>query len=261
MYFIVVLGTAGSGKSTLTSALHYYLSINQLDASTVNLDPAVVSLPYKPDIDVREIIDARELMNRYGLGPNGALVRAIDILSIKADELRDEIWSLKSNYVIIDTPGQMEVFAFRESGPNTLATIIGGAKTVSLFLIDAMYLVKPSSYLSALLLAASTFFRIKLPQILVLNKKDMLPPELVEKIMEYREDPYRLVEELANESIQSSTLWGIDDIYAMVERLQTFETVLASSKTMDGFDDLYAVIQRVVAGGEDYYTEEPSPRL
>ncbi len=56
-------------------------------------------------------------------------------------------------------------------------------------------------------------------------------------------------------------LWGIDDIYTIVEKLQMYEIVPVSSKNLSGFNDLYAAIQRVVAGGEDYYTEEPSPRL
>ncbi|MEM1600305.1 MAG: GTPase, partial [Sulfolobaceae archaeon] len=28
-----------------------------------------------------------------------------------------------------------------------------------------------------------------------------------------------------------------------------------------GFNELYAEIQRVIAGGEDYLTEEPNPKL
>ncbi|ABM79998.1 hypothetical protein [Hyperthermus butylicus] len=34
-----------------------------------------------------------------------------------------------------------------------------------------------------------------------------------------------------------------------------------SSVSGYGLDDLYATIQQVLAGGEDFYTEEPSPRL
>ncbi len=261
MYFIIVVGTAGSGKSTLTSALYYYLVNNQLDAVTVNLDPAVESLPYKPDIDAREIVNARDLMRRYGLGPNGALVRAVDILSYRVDELRDEIWSLKANYVIVDTPGQMEIFAFRESGPAMLDVLIGDTRSVTLFLIDSIYLVKPSNYLSALLLASSTYFRLKLPQILVYNKIDLLPEGFIDKLINYKEDPYTLADELAKETMNTPMLWGIDDVYTIVEKLQMYEIVPVSSKNLSGFNDLYAAIQRVVAGGEDYYTEEPSPRL
>ena len=51
-YFIVVLGTAGSGKTSLTSVLQTYLEDHQLDSIIVNLDPAVEELPYEPHVDV-----------------------------------------------------------------------------------------------------------------------------------------------------------------------------------------------------------------
>jgi len=44
-------------------------------------------------------------------------------------------------------------------------------------------------------------------------------------------------------------------------RLTAYELIPVSSITREGFDNLYAIIQRIVAGGEDYYTEEPSPIL
>jgi hypothetical protein len=39
--------------------------------------------------------------------------------------------------------------------------------------------------------------------------------------------------------------------------------VVPHSIGIKGFNryDLYAAIQRILAGGEDYYTEEPSPAL
>jgi GTPase SAR1 family protein len=260
-YFIVVLGTAGSGKSTLTGALQTYLAENQMDTVTINLDPAVLTLPYKPDIDVRDRVNARELMLEHGLGPNGALVAAVDMLSLQAEELRDEIWSLKSNYMIIDTPGQMEIFAFRETGPITLNIILEGAKSVSLFLIDAVFASSPANYFSALLLATSTFLRLNLPQIIVLHKTDLLTDDDINRILSYKDDPYILAEDLSSSKDSLELPWTSDEIVSMAEKLQSFEMVPVSSRKMEGLDSLYAAIQRVVAGGEDFLTEEPSPRL
>ncbi|MET1159770.1 MAG: ATP/GTP-binding protein [Thermoprotei archaeon] len=259
-YFIVVLGTAGSGKTTLTAALVDFLLDNQLDAVAVNLDPAVEKLPYKPSVDVREYVDAHELMEKLGLGPNGALIVAIDMLSLRIDELVEEIHSLRANYIVIDTPGQMELFAFRETGPLVIKSIVSDYKAVSLFLIDAVQASKPSNYFSALLLAASTQFRISLPQINVLTKIDLVPNNVVEEITSYHDDPSQLATRVLEDK-SASLMWSEDDIAIIAERLMNIDVVPVSSKTLFGFDNLYAYIQRVVAGGEDYYTEEPSSRL
>ena len=56
-------------------------------------------------------------MNEYGLGPNGALVLASDLIAEKTEMIGGEIEDLQSDVVIVDTPGQMELFAFRASGP------------------------------------------------------------------------------------------------------------------------------------------------
>jgi GTPase SAR1 family protein len=259
-YYIIVLGTAGSGKTSLTSVLQTYLADHQLDAIVVNLDPAVESLPYKPDVDVRDYVDARELMRKTGLGPNGALIASIDMLAANIEELREEIDSYRANYVIVDTPGQMEIFAFRPTGPLVLSALVGDYKAVALFLTDITYTTRPSNLLSALLLAASTHFRLKYPQINVLTKIDLLPGEEVEKVLAMLEDPEQLASSITSER-DVRLLWDLEDVEYLAEKLTIFETIPVSNVTGEGFDDLYASIQRVVAGGEDYYTEEPNPVL
>ncbi len=259
-YFVVVLGTAGSGKTSLASVLHTYLSSHQLDATLVNLDPAVEDLPYEPDVDVRDYVDARELMSKTGLGPNGALIASIDMLLANIEEIVEEVWSYKSNYVIIDTPGQMEIFAFRQAGPLVLKALIGNAKAVALFLVDATYASSPSNLFSALLLAASTHARLGLPQINVLTKVDLLEPDIASKTIEMLEDPELLASKVAEEA-SARLIWETREVESILEKLLVFDYVAVSNVTGEGFDDLYAAIQRVVAGGEDYYTEEPSAAL
>lgn len=259
-YYIIVLGTAGSGKTSLTSVLQTYLVSHQLDAIAVNLDPAVESLPYKPDVDIREYVNARDIMRKTGLGPNGALIASIDMIMSNIEDLKEEISSYRANYIIIDTPGQMEIFAFRPTGPLVLSAIVGDAKAVSLFLADITYAARPSSLFSALLLSASTHFRLRYPQINVLTKIDLLPGEEVEKILEMIGDPELLASSISSER-DLRLFWDISDIEYISEKLTIFETIPVSNVTGEGFDNLYSSIQRVVAGGEDYYTEEPNPML
>lgn len=259
-YFIVVLGTAGSGKTSLSSMLYTYLTSHQLDAVLVNLDPAVEDLPYSPDVDVRDYVNTWDVMKKTGLGPNGALIASIDLLLTSIDDLRDEIWGYKTNYVIVDTPGQMELFAFRATGPMVLKAITSDARSVSVFLIDAVYAKQSSNLLSALLLSASTYTRLKMPQVIALTKIDLLDSDELESIIKSLEDPEILSTNIMNER-DARLIWDRLEVVEIVEKLLLFETIPLSNTTGEGFDDLYAAIQRIVAGGEDYLTEEPSPRL
>ena len=112
MIVIFFIGTAGSGKSLLTASLSDWLKVGKQNVATVNLDPGVSTLPYVPDIDIRNKIDIYQIMDDYQLGPNGALVLASDLIAEEAQLIGAEIENLQSDVVLVDTPGQMELFAF-----------------------------------------------------------------------------------------------------------------------------------------------------
>src|SRR5207247_911591 len=111
LYFI---GTAGCGKSTMVRGFDDWMASQGLDIVTVNLDPGAERVPYDIDIDVRDWIRLAEVMEEHGLGPNGAQVVAADLLAMDAGEIQETMDTFRTNYFLIDTPGQMELFTFRE---------------------------------------------------------------------------------------------------------------------------------------------------
>ena len=80
---IFLAGTAGSGKSLLTSRLLQWYKDNKSFPISLNLDPGALNLPYKPDVDVRNYINLDTLMERYELGPNGSLIMANDMIATR----------------------------------------------------------------------------------------------------------------------------------------------------------------------------------
>jgi GTPase SAR1 family protein len=117
MFIVFIIGTAGSGKSLLTASFSEWLKMSKQNVTVVNLDPGALKLPYSPDVDVRNYVNVGDLMEKYGLGPNGALIMAADLITDEIDEISKEIEDLTSDIVLVDTSGQMELFAFRASGP------------------------------------------------------------------------------------------------------------------------------------------------
>lgn len=179
MKAIFVAGTAGSGKSLLTSKIHEYYTRNGAFTAILNLDPGVISLPYTPDIDIRDSVDIVSIMKQYDLGPNGALMMANDLIASKLDELQEEADKINPDYLIVDTPGQIELFAYRTSGPYFVNNFAADQKS-ALFLYDGVLVTTAVNFVSMALLATSIRLRMGMPTINVLTKTDLIADKISE---------------------------------------------------------------------------------
>ena len=177
MKIVFVTGTAGSGKSLLTARIHEYYTRNGAFAAILNLDPGVENLPYTCDIDVRDQVDIVSIMKQYDLGPNGALIMANDLIASKLDEFQTAVNNVNPDYLIVDTPGQIELFAYRSSGPFFVQNFDADEK-VNLFLFDGALITSPVNFVSVALLATSIKLRLNLPTINVLTKTDLIGEKL-----------------------------------------------------------------------------------
>jgi GTPase SAR1 family protein len=174
---IFISGTAGAGKSLLTSKLHEYYTKNGAFAAILNLDPGVESTPYTCDIDVRDYVDIVSIMQQYDLGPNGALIMANDLIASKIDDIKSEVDRVNPDYLIVDTPGQIELFAYRSSGPFLVENISSEEKT-NIFLFDGALITSPVNFVSIALLATSIRLRLNVSTINVLTKTDLIGTKL-----------------------------------------------------------------------------------
>ena len=253
MDMLFTVGMAGSGKSSLTGAYLDWLRSKDRDVIVVNLDPGATSLPYTPDIDAKKYVDIEQLKLDYGLGPNGALIMASDILANHVEEIREEIKGNNPETVLVDTPGQIELFAFREGGRFLANELVeeGGAV---IYLMDAPFTRSPLNYISNLYLAAAIYSRIPQPQIHVLSKSDMITEDEIEKIIEWTSDLDRLDHELLNSKEQNLTLITRDLANAVFATGLVSEPIPVSSKDNSGLLDLDVAVTRILSGGEENST-------
>ena len=61
---IIIIGMAGSGKTTLVQRLNSHLHTRKTPPYLLNLDPAVRNLPYQANIDIRDTINYKEVMKQ-----------------------------------------------------------------------------------------------------------------------------------------------------------------------------------------------------
>jgi GTPase SAR1 family protein len=245
-YFI---GTAGSGKSTITGGMKKYV-INrdpEITAITINLDPGAKSIPYVPDIDIRDYIILDEVMEKYELGPNGAMILASDLMVNYLDDLKDEIDDYNPDWVFVDTAGQLELFAFRETGPLIASSLGFGSiqKSVS-FLFDSNFVLRPNGFISTLLLAASVQFRFRdISQINVLSKVDLIDEDQIDMIVNWSQD-FQALEDSTNEresGLIRELSMLISDVFTQLG--STSELIPISIKEENGIELLFAYLQRI----------------
>jgi GPN-loop GTPase len=250
MNIVYITGTAGSGKSLLTSSLVSWYREKSQDAIAVNLDPGVLSLPYDPDVDIRNSVDMQQIMTDYSLGPNGALIFANDLIASKLGEIQEEIESTTADFVVVDTPGQIELFAFRESGPFIAKGLEADSK-VLLFLMDSLVASSPTNFLSLALLSTSVQLRMELPQMQVLSKTD-LAKDKVPEIIRWAKDPLAYEEALSQ--LKSGTEYSFySQLFRSLKRSSlSLGLYPVSSYTREGFIGLIGEFARIFGGGEEY---------
>ena len=251
MLIVFIIGTAGSGKSMLTAAFSKWLKISKQNVAVVNLDPGVLTLPYSPDVDVRDYVNVEDLMEKYGLGPNGALIMAADLIADEIEQISKEIEELKSDIVLVDTSGQMELFAFRASGPYIASELTKEPKAI-VYLFDAVFSVNPLNYVSNLFLSTAVYNRFFLPQVHLLSKSDLLPKEEVDKIVDWSANPNALETSIEQKLEGTKRLLSRNVMRAIYQLGLKFLLIPISAKTNEGIINFNTSLERILAGGEKY---------
>jgi GPN-loop GTPase len=247
IYFV---GTAGCGKSTMTAAFSEWLQTQGYDAVIVNLDPGADTLPYEADIDIRDWIRLSDIMKDYKLGPNGAQIAAADLLAVNTPKVSDILETFETDFVLFDTPGQLELFAFRNSSKKIIEAFDPEASMIC-FLVDPMLARNPNGFVTSMVLSAITNFRLEVPIFNMISKADILTEDEIEDITRWDDDNEALFNALMDEVTGAQNQMSI-------EILKALETVgagggigFSSSETMSGMEDIYNVAQEIHSGGGD----------
>jgi GTPase SAR1 family protein len=245
-----IIGTAGSGKSLFTAAFSEWLKMSKQDVAVVNLDPGVLKLPYSPDVDIRNYVDVGNLMEKYGLGPNGALIMAADLIADEIENISKDIEAANADIVLVDTPGQMELFAFRASGPYIVNELTREPKAI-VYLFDAVFSVNPLNYVSNMFLSAAVYIRFFQPQVHLLSKCDLLPKREVERITDWSANP-RALEDSIEQLEDAKRLFSRNMMHAISQLGLKFLLIPVSAKTNEGLINFNTTLERILTGGEKY---------
>ncbi len=256
---LFVVGTAGAGKSSLVTSFQRWARFLDIDVLAVNLDPGAERVHYDPEFDVRDLVSLSEVMDEYDLGPNGAQILAADLVASQAEDVFDQIEGLSGDIMIVDTPGQVELFAFREASSH-LVHVLGQGRACLIFLFDPLLSSTPSGFVSQMLLSSIVHFRLGLPTANFLSKSDLLEPEKLDRILEWGENLDVLEAALYEESAQQTLYEGaggqraefaIGQLRMMQHAAIQPGLIPISSEMEEGQADVLSFAQNIFGGMSD----------
>ena len=247
---LFVVGTAGAGKSTLVTAFQRWARFLEIEALTINLDPGAERVHYDPEFDVRELISLSEVMGEYDLGPNGAQILAADLVAAQAHEIQQELDGLAGDLMVIDTPGQVELFAFREASSH-FVEVLGQGRAALIFLFDPMLSRTASGFVSQMLLSNIVHFRLGLPAANFLSKADLLDEEALERVLEWGDSLDALEAALYDEAGGQRTEFAIGQLRMMKHSQVEPGLIPLSSEEEEGLADILSFAQNLFGGMAD----------
>ncbi|XP_054281858.1 GPN-loop GTPase 3-like [Macrosteles quadrilineatus] len=255
-YAQLVMGPAGSGKSTYCSAIAKHAEAENKVIQVVNLDPAAEYFDYEPFVDVRELIQVDDAMEDEDMqfGPNGGLVFCMEYLLENVDWLRDQLGDGDDDYTIFDCPGQIELYTHM----NTIKHLVEllqqwNFNVCGVFLVDAQFMVDGPKFLSGTMAALSVMVNLELPHVNVLSKMDLLTKSARNRLDSYLDpDPNALLQDNEKTSTWNSKYRKLTE--ALGQIIEDFSLVRfhpLNIKDEENLADLLLTINNVIQYGED----------
>ncbi|TEB18263.1 hydrolase [Perkinsus sp. BL_2016] len=249
---IVCVGMAGSGKTTFVHRLYLHLQSIGKRVYAVNLDPAVKNVPYPTNIDIRDTVDYKKVMKEFTLGPNGAMITSLNLFATKFDQVIDVLEKRANDfdYILVDTPGQIEVFNWSASGQIILDSLAVSFPIVTAYCVDTVRCRNPTTFMSSMTYACSIMYKTKLPFVLVFNKIDIMPCDFAQEWM--TEFDKFLAALKPDESGYMASLSRALCL-AMEEFYSELRTVGVSSITGKGMEELDQAIEAAIVEYHESY--------
>mmetsp|Transcript_22996 Transcript_22996/g.39123 ORF Transcript_22996/g.39123 Transcript_22996/m.39123 type:complete len:341 (-) Transcript_22996:23-1045(-) len=256
----IVIGMAGAGKTSVIQRWNSELARKNKKGYMINLDPAVTGkLPFGASIDIRDSVDYKEVMNQYQLGPNGAIVTSLNLFASRFDQAIGFVEKKVNqvDHIVIDTPGQIEVFTWSASGTIITDMLAATLPTCVIFVVDTVRSKAPATFVANMMYACSVLYKTRLPLVLCFNKIDIVSHDFAKEWMtDFMAFQTAVAEEPGADSNYMSSFTQSMGL-VLEEFYRTLECVGVSALTGLGFDDLFDAVKK----SAQQYNKEYKPEL
>ncbi|KAJ5073841.1 gpn-loop gtpase 3 [Anaeramoeba ignava] len=171
----LVIGPAGSGKSTYTQTIQKHCELSRRTVHCINLDPAAEYFAYNPTIDIRDLISLEDVTEELNYGPNGGLVFCMEYFINNIEWFKKQIGEFEDDYLIIDCPGQIELYSHFSLMTKLIQEMQNWNYTVcGVYIIDCHFILEPYKFISGMLACLSSMIQLEIPFVNVISKMDLL---------------------------------------------------------------------------------------
>ena len=263
-----------------------------LPAYCVNLDPATLGeTAYDVSIDIRDTVNYKQVMEQHQLGPNGAIMTSLNLFATKFNQvlhiLEQRAFGMNAtqesvnisttdpsssppihnqhkptmNYILVDTPGQIEAFTWSASGQIISEALASSFPTCLCFVVDTVRCAaSPNTFMSNMLYACSMLYRTRLPLVVCFNKIDVVSHDFC---LDWMRD-YEAFQQALDDHAASSGFYGsltrslslvLDEFYANFAN-----AVGVSAVTGEGLPEFCAILQKAATVDFQDYVENLQAR-
>ncbi|KAG2502166.1 hypothetical protein HYH03_000653 [Edaphochlamys debaryana] len=246
---------AGSGKTTLIQRINSHLHATHRNGYIINMDPAVTHLPYGANIDIRDTVKYKNVMKQYNLGPNGGILTSCNLFATRFDQviqLCEKPRDPPLEYIIVDTPGQIEIFTWSASGAIVTELFASSFPTLVAYVVDTPRVANPQTFMSNMLQACSILYKTKLPMLLLFNKVDVVRHDFA---LDWMSDFDSYTAALEADSSYAATLSRslalvLDSFYA------NMRSAGVSAVTGEGMEEMLQQVAECAKEYQDFYVPE-----
>ncbi|KAL6945203.1 hypothetical protein ACO0QE_002651 [Hanseniaspora vineae] len=261
---ILVLGPAGAGKSTFCNSIISHMQTIGRRAHLVNLDPAAEPSKYEFTVDIRDLISLDDVMDELEMGPNGGLIYCFEYLLENLDWLDDELGDYNDEYLIIDCPGQIELYTHIPVLPTIVRHLQQqlNFQLCATYLLEAPFVVDTSKFFSGCLSAMSAMVLLELPHINILSKIDLIKDEYSKKKLKRFLNPDPLVlTDSANKDTSSKFHHLNTAIANLVDEFGMVQFLPLEVKNPDSLNTILSYLDDVTQWSESQEPKEPADQF
>ncbi|CAH0493923.1 unnamed protein product [Peronospora farinosa] len=158
----MVMGPAGTGNSTYCNNMHEFRAASGR-------------------------MTVEDVMEELGYGPNGGLIYCMEYLVQNLDWLQDLLGEYSDEaYFIFDCPSQIELYSHLPVMKQLCDSLKDWGFNICcvFYLIDSLFIVDPTKFVSGVLCSLSAMVQLELPHINVLTKCDLVDDKELSKYLD-----------------------------------------------------------------------------